>query len=401
MFLDLFYGLREAGVPVGLQEWRMLMEALEKGIHGSSFLCFYNLSRAYLIKSETYFDQFDQVFAKVFKGVEGSLSIEDEVLDWLNDPKNFEELTDEQREMLEHLDADELMQRFLDTLAEQDERHDGGGKWVGTGGRSPFGHGGEHPTGIRVGGPSKNRSAMKVAEDRKFQEYRSDQTLDLRNMKLALKRLRQLTRTGHISELDLDETIDETCKNAGEIELVFRPERKNNVRLLLLMDVGGTMDPYYEPMSRLLTALHEERGLREFKAYYFHNCPYELLCKNATLARKDSIPTGDMLRKLDERWKVVIVGDASMHPAELLSPRGNINPRLESKTPGIEWLKRIDDHFQRVVWVNPDPEKIWRSTRTARVVADMFPMYPLSVDGISDAVGALISARQTGSSTAA
>ncbi|MFB0977838.1 MAG: VWA domain-containing protein [Myxococcota bacterium] len=401
MFLDLFYGLREAGVPVGLQEWRMLMEALEKGIHGSSLLRFYNLSRACLIKSETYFDQFDQVFAKVFKGVEGSLSIEDEVLDWLNDPKNFEELTDEQREMLEHLDADELMQRFLDTLAEQDERHDGGGKWVGTGGRSPFGHGGEHPTGIRVGGPSKNRSAMKVAEDRKFQEYRSDQTLDLRNMKLALKRLRQLTRTGPISELDLDETIDETCKNAGEIELVFRPERKNNVRLLLLMDVGGTMDPYYEPMSRLLTALHEERGLREFKAYYFHNCPYELLCKNATLARKDSIPTGDMLRKLDERWKVVIVGDASMHPAELLSPRGNINPRLESKTPGIEWLKRIDDHFQRVVWVNPDPEKIWRSTRTARVVADMFPMYPLSVDGISDAVGALIGARQAGSSTAA
>jgi hypothetical protein len=401
MFLDLFYGLREAGVPVGLQEWRMLMEALEKGIHGSSLLRFYNLSRACLIKSETYFDQFDQVFAKVFKGVEGSLSIEDEVLDWLNDPKNFEELTDEQREMLEHLDADELMQRFLDTLAEQDERHDGGGKWVGTGGRSPFGHGGEHPTGIRVGGPSKNRSAMKVAEDRKFQEYRSDQTLDLRNMKLALKRLRQLTRTGPISELDLDETIDETCKNAGEIELVFRPERKNNVRLLLLMDVGGTMDPYYEPMSRLLTALHEERGLREFKSYYFHNCPYELLCKNATLARKDSIPTGDMLRKLDERWKVVIVGDASMHPAELLSPRGNINPRLESKTPGIEWLKRIDDHFQRVVWVNPDPEKIWRSTRTARVVADMFPMYPLSVDGISDAVGALIGARQVGSSTAA
>ena len=401
MFLDLFYGLREAGVPVGLQEWRMLMEALEKGIHGSSLLRFYNLSRACLIKSETYFDQFDQVFAKVFKGVEGSLSIEDEVLDWLNDPKNFEELTDEQREMLEHLDADELMQRFLDTLAEQDERHDGGGKWVGTGGRSPFGHGGEHPTGIRVGGPSKNRSAMKVAEDRKFQEYRSDQTLDLRNMKLALKRLRQLTRTGPISELDLDETIDETCKNAGEIELVFRPVRKNNVRLLLLMDVGGTMDPYYEPMSRLLTAMHEERGLREFKAYYFHNCPYELLCKNATLARKDSIPTGDMLRKLDERWKVVIVGDASMHPAELLSPRGNINPRLESKTPGIEWLKRIDDHFQRVVWVNPDPEKIWRSTRTARVVADMFPMYPLSVDGISEAVGALIGARQTGSSTAA
>ena len=394
MFLDLFYELREEGVPVGLQEWRMLMEALEKGLHGSSLFRFYNLSRACLIKSETYYDAFDRVFAHVFHGVEGALSIEDEVLEWLQDPKNFQELTDEQRALLEHLDSDELMQRFLDILAEQDGRHDGGGKWVGTGGRSPFGHGGEHPTGIRVGGPGKNRSAMKVAEDRRFEGYRTDSTLNLRNMKLALKRLRQLTRTGPVTELDLEETIDETCKNAGEIELVFRPERKNNVRLLLLMDVGGTMDPYYEPMSRLLTALHEERGLREFKSYYFHNCIYELICTNATLARRDSIPTGDMLRKLDERWKVMIVGDAAMHPAELLSPRGNINPRLESQTPGIEWLKRIDDHFHRTVWVNPDPQKIWQSTRTTRIVADMFSMYSLSVDGISDAVGSLIGARK-------
>ena len=394
MFLELFYGLREQGVPVGIQEWRMLMESLEKGLHGSSLLRFYNLSRSCLIKSETYYDAFDRVFATVFKGVEGELSIEDEVLEWLNDPKNFQELTDEQRAMLEHLDSDELMKRFLETLAEQDERHDGGGKWVGTGGRSPFGHGGEHPTGIRVGGASKNRSAMKVAEDRKFEGYRTDATLDLRNMKLALKRMRQLTRTGPVTELDLDETIDETCKNAGEIELIFRAERRNNVRLLLLMDVGGTMDPYYEPMSRLLTALLEERGLREFKAYYFHNCVYELVCSNASLSRRDSIPTGDLLRRLDERWKVMIVGDASMHPAELLSPRGNINPRLESKTPGIEWLKRIDDHFLRTVWVNPDPQKIWQSTRTARIVAEMFPMFPLSVDGITDAVAALVSSRR-------
>ncbi|MDP6977376.1 MAG: VWA domain-containing protein [Myxococcota bacterium] len=394
MFLDLFYELREAGVPVGLQEWRMLMESLEKGLHGSSLLRFYHLARATLVKSETYYDAFDRVFAHVFEGVEGELSIEDEVLEWLQDPKNFEELTDEQRAMLEWLDRDELMQRFLETLAEQDERHDGGGKWVGTGGRSPFGHGGEHPTGIRVGGPGRNRSAMKVAEDRKFQDYRTDSTLDLRNMKLALKRLRQLTRVGPADELDLDETIDETCRNAGEIDLVFRPERKNNVRLLLLMDVGGTMDPYYEPMSRLLTAMLEERGLREFKAYYFHNCVYETVCENASLARADSIPTGDLLRRLDERWKVMIVGDASMHPSELMSPRGNINPRLESKTPGIEWLRRIDDHFLRTVWVNPDPQKIWQSTRTCRIVMDMFPMFPLSIDGIGDAVSALVGARK-------
>ncbi|MCP4004812.1 MAG: VWA domain-containing protein [bacterium] len=394
MFLDLFYGLRDEGVPVGLQEWKMLMDAIAQGLHGSDLLRFYNLARACLIKSETYYDAFDRVFARVYKGVEGELSIEDEVLEWLRDPKNFKELTDEQREMLEHLTSDELMRRFLETLAEQDERHDGGGKWVGTGGRSPYGHGGEHPTGIRVGGESRNRSAMKIAEDRKFQDYRTDSTLDLRSTKLALKRLRQLTRVGPEDELDLDESIEETCKNAGEIELVFRPERRNNVRLLLLMDVGGTMDPYYEPMSRLLTALYEERGLREFRSYYFHNCIYEQVCTNASLLLRDSIPTGDLFRRYDERWKVVIVGDAAMHPSELLSRRGNINPRLESDTPGIDWLRRIDNHFLRKVWLNPDPRSTWQSSRTCRVVEDVFPMYPLSVDGIAAAVKSLVGARQ-------
>jgi len=394
VFLDLFYGLRDQGVPVAMQEWMMFMEALGKGLHGSSLLGFYNLARSCLVKSETYFDAFDRVFAEVYHGVEGELSIEDEVLEWMRDPKNFEELTDEQREMLEQLSSDELMRRLFETLAEQTERHDGGGKWVGTGGRSPFGHGGEHPTGIRIGGPGRGRSAMKVAEDRRFQDYRTDDQLDLRNMKVALRRLRQLTRTGPVSELDLDETIDETCRNAGEIEFVFRPERRNNVRLLLFMDVGGTMDPYFEPVSRLLTALHEERGLREFRSYYFHNCIYDMVCENASLYRRDSIPTGDLLRKLDERWKVLIIGDAAMHPSELLSPRGNINPRLESGTRGIEWLRRIEDHFRRVVWINPDAPQIWDQTQTTRIVHELFPMYHLSVDGIADAVKALVGSRR-------
>src|SRR5262245_61812737 len=194
---------------------------MEGGLHGSSLARFYNLSRSLLVKSETYFDAFDRAFLRVFKGVEGSLDIEDELLEWLKDPKNFRPLTDDERAMLEKLSGDELMRKFLETLAQQTERHDGGGRWVGTGGRSPYGHGGEHPTGIRVGGPGKNRSAMKVAEERRFKDYRTDGALDLRQMRVALRRLRQLTRTGPENELDLDETIDETCKNAGEIELVF------------------------------------------------------------------------------------------------------------------------------------------------------------------------------------
>jgi uncharacterized protein with von Willebrand factor type A (vWA) domain len=394
VFLELFYGLRDEGVPVAIQEWMMLMEALAMGQHGASLDGFYHVSRACLVKSETYFDAFDRVFARVYHGVEGELTVTDELMEWLKDPKNFEELTDEQRAMLEELSRDELFRRFMETLAEQTERHDGGGRWIGTGGRSPFGHGGEHPTGIRVGGEGKRRSAMKVAEERQYREYRTDETLDLRGTKVALKRLRQLTRQGRPDQLDLDETVDETCRNAGEIELVFRPERRNNVRLLLLMDVGGSMDPYYRPVSRLLTALHETRGLRDFRAYYFHNCPYENVYTDARLLRRSAVPTGDLFRQLGERWKVVLVGDAAMHPHELMSPFGNIDPRKEAETSGIVWLQRIADHFDRCVWLNPDPEKSWPHTRTTKVVGSVFPMFHLSVDGLEKAVAALIGARK-------
>src|SRR5262249_43599742 len=209
-----------------------------------------------------------RVFARVFEGVEGKFGDEvtDRLLQWLREAKELPQLTEEQLAELERLSSDELMRRFLETLAEQTERHDGGNKWVGTGGRSPYGHGGVHPTGIRVGGAAKSRSAMKVAEERRFADYPTDMALDMRQTRVAPGRPRQPTRTGPQTELALDETIDETCKNAGEIELVFRAPRKNDVRLLLLMDVGGTMDPYYEPVSQLLTALHEERGLRDFQA---------------------------------------------------------------------------------------------------------------------------------------
>ena len=395
MFLDLFYGLRDEGVPISMQEWRTFLEALEEGLHGSSLLRFYHLGRACLIKSETYFDSYDKVFAKVFKGVEGALGddVTEELLEWLKDPKNFPELTPEQLAELEHLTQDELMRRFLETLAEQTERHDGGNKWVGTGGRSPYGHGGVHPTGIRVGGPAKSRSAMKVAEERRFSDYRTDLALDIRQLRVALRRLRQLTRTGPETELDLDETIDETCKNAGEIEIRFRAPRKNDVRLLLLMDVGGTMDPYYEPVSQLLTALHEERGLRDFQAYYFHNCIYDHVYTRARLTRSDAVPTGDILRRLDARWKVAIVGDAAMHPAELTEPYGGIDPRITSPTPGVQWLHRIADHFDRSVWINPDKQEIWDDYQTVRVVKRLFPMYHLSVDGLTEAVQSLVGAR--------
>jgi uncharacterized protein with von Willebrand factor type A (vWA) domain len=394
MFLDLFYGLRGEGVPVAIQEWQTFLRALEEGLHSSSLLGFYHLGRSCLIKSETYFDHYDRVFARVFKGVEGAVDDEvtKKVMEWLRDPKNFPNLTPEQLAQLERFNSDELMKRFLETLEKQTERHDGGDKWVGTGGKSPFGHGGQHPTGIRVGGPSKSRSAMKVAEERRFKDYRTDATLDSRQLRVALRRMRQLTRSGIATELDLDETIDETCKNAGEIELVFRPPRRNDIRLLLLMDVGGTMDPYYDPVSQLLTALHEERGLRDFQPYYFHNCVYDHLFTNARMLKKDAVPTGDVLRRLDSRWKALFVGDAAMHPAELTEAYGNIDPRRTSPTPGIVWLHRIATHFDRSVWLNPEGPAYWEAD-TARVIRRLFPMYHLSVDGLTQAVQSLVGAR--------
>jgi hypothetical protein len=319
--------------------------------------------------------------------------VTEQLLDWLRDPKALPALTPEQLAELERLSHDELMRKFFETLAEQTERHDGGNRWVGTGGRSPYGNNGTHPTGIRVGGQSRSRSAMKVAEERRFEDYRTDVTMDVRQMRVALRRLRQLTRTGPQTELDLDDTIDETCKNAGEIELIFRAPRKNDVRLLLLMDVGGTMDPYVESMSRLLTALHEERGLRAFEPYYFHNCVYDHIYTRGRMLTADAVPTGDVLRRLDGRWKVVVVGDAAMHPAELLEPYGNIDPRRHSKTTGIDWLKRLAEHFDRAVWINPEPPREWEFVQTTRMIRRVFPMFHLSVDGITEAVQALVGAR--------
>ena len=394
MFLDFFYSLREHGVPVAVQEWMMLMRALALGQHGSDLSGFYHVARCCLVKSEVYFDTFDAVFASIYGGVEGELEVTEELMQWLEEPKDFEGLTDEQRAMLEELSRDELLQRYLETLAEQDARHDGGGRWIGTGGHSPFGHGGEHPTGIRVGGPGGGRSAMKTIEERRYRAYRTDETLDLRNTKVALKRLRQLTRLGNPEELDLDETIDETCRQGGEIDLVFRAQKRNNVRLLLLMDVGGSMDPFFRPVSRLLTAMHEERGLRDFRAFYFHNCPYENVYSEPQLYREYAVPTGDLLRRFDERWKLLVVGDAAMHPHELMSGYGNIDPRMETETAGIVWLQRLASHFGRSAWVNPEPVKAWDNTRTNALIQRVFPMYELTVDGIEQAVAALIGARK-------
>ena len=388
MLVDLFYELRHYGLKVGPQEWLTLMRALSMGLHDSGFTSFYNIARAILCKTENDYDLFDRVFAHYFKGVEiKAANLNEEILAWLKDAQGLLNLSAEELAAMEHLDLEELMKMFEERIKEQNEQHDGGNRWIGTGGRSPFGWGGANPTGIRVGGESRGRSAMQVAMMRRFRNYRTDMILDIRQIKVALARLRELTREGSTAELDLDATVDETCKNAGELELVWRAPRKNNVRLLLAMDVGGSMDPHSRLVSRLFSAAYSSRHFKAFQPLYFHNCIYDEVFEDA--AFRKSISVDDLLQKHGPETKLLVVGDAMMHPVELFQPHGAIYYMQFNVRPGIACLRRLTDHFTRSVWVNPEPETYWRHP-TVNGIKDLFPMFPLTLDGLNSAVSSLV-----------
>ncbi len=388
MLVDLFFELRHYGLKVGPQEWLTLMRGLSLGLHDSSFTSFYNIARSILCKTEHDYDLFDRVFAHHFKGVEiQAARLNEEILSWLRQAKNLLDLSPEELAAMEKLDLDELMRLFEERLREQTERHDGGSRWIGTGGRSPFGWGGAHPTGIRVGGESRGRSAMQVAMMRRFRGYRTDMILDIRQIKVALARLRELTREGSVDELDLDATVERTCKNAGELELVWRPPRKNNVRLLLCMDVGGSMDPHSRLVSRLFSAAYSSRHFKAFEALYFHNCIYDEVYRDASFRKPVSID--DLLQKHDRQTKLLVVGDAMMHPVELYQTHGAIYYMQLNASPGIDCLRRLAEHFRRAAWVNPEPESYWRHPTVAGIRA-LFPMFPLTLDGLNSAVSSLV-----------
>ncbi|RJX33841.1 MAG: VWA domain-containing protein [Desulfarculus sp.] len=387
MFIDLFYTLKSLKVPVSITEWMTLMQALDEGYAKSSLTAFYYLARAILIKSEAFYDQYDQAFAHVFKDAELPADIRQEILDWLADPQNRLELPPEELERLQKLDLEDLRRELEKRLAEQKERHDGGSRWIGTGGTSPFGHSGAHPSGIRIGGPGGGGMAVQVAAERRFRNYRTDVTLDVRQIKLALKKLRQFAKEGPEDWLDLDETIDQTCRNAGEIELVFTRERKNTVKVLLLMDSGGSMNPYARLVDRLFSAAHQMTHFRDLKAYYFHNCVYQDVYQD--MYNSVSLPTGGLLHNLSQDYKVILVGDAFMSPSELLSAGGAIDYYYHNDTPGLDWLERIADHFRYCVWLNPMPERAWMHP-TISTISKVFPMFPLTLDGLDDAIKALM-----------
>jgi len=381
MFLDFFYKLRERGVPVTTHTWLALVEALARGLHADSLDGFYQVARCILIQSEAHYDEFDRVFAESFRGAaRDARDLLQQLEAWLKDPRALE-LDPELRAALAGLDLETLRRELAERLATQKERHDGGSHWVGTGGTSPFGTGGAHPTGVRIGGGG-GRSALAVADARRFKEFRRDLVLDTRQIAAALRRLRRLTRDEGKLSLDLDETIDATARNCGDIEVVLAPERHGDVRLLLLLDVGGSMDPHAQLVSRLFSAAHQGGGFKELRSYYFHNCVYQRVFEDARFNKP--VATSSLLRELDSKWTVVLVGDAYMHPGELTMTSGDWWESARGPS-GLTWLARLADRFPRSAWLNPEPPGLWRSGTIAEI-ARVFTMFPLTLAGLDDMV---------------
>ena len=390
-FVPFLFELRARKIRVGTQEALALARALASGLHDSSLDGFYHVARALTVHREQDLDAFDQAFSAHFRGVHlASLDLVKELEEWLNDPGERRKLTEDELKMLESLDLEELRRRFEERMREQDARHDRGNRWIGTGGTSPFGSHGAHPSGVRVGSQGGGRSALAVADARRYRGYRSDLVLDVRQLEVALRKLRAFRREGVPDELDLDETIARTSKNAGELEIVLRPQRRPRVRVLLLLDVGGSMDPHVEIVSRLFSATRRASHIRELKTYYFHNCIYGRLY--ATERFQDPIRVRDVLDACGPDHKLVIVGDAAMHPGELLGSGDwdyySAADAHGEHMAGVRWMTLLHDHFRRSVWLNPDEPRYWRGG-TAETLASIFPMYALTLDGLEQAVAYL------------
>jgi uncharacterized protein with von Willebrand factor type A (vWA) domain len=388
MLIDFFYTLRAAKLPVSIREYLTLLEALQAGVidddGGPSVDKFYYLARTTLVKDEVQFDKFDRAFSAYFKGVEMLTDFTQEVpLDWLR--KTLEvELSPEEKAKIEKMGWDELMETLKKRFEEQKERHAGGSKWIGTGGTSPFGHGGHNPQGIRIGGAGKNKSAVKVWDQRAFRDY--DDTLELgtRNIKVALRRLRRFAREGAAEELDLDDTIHCTAANAGLLDIKLVPERHNKVKVLLLMDVGGTMDEHIHRVEELFSAAKTEFKHLEF--YYFHNCVYDFVWKNNRRRYAEKFPTWDIIRKYNRDYKLIFIGDATMSPYEIVQRGGSVE--YNNEEPGAEWLQRLTHAFPKFAWINPEPPGVWEYRQSIAMIQQLMSqrMFPLSLAGLEQAM---------------
>ena len=386
MFQRFFTELRAARVPVSLKEYLVLVEALEKNAIPPNVEDFYYLSRAALVKDERHLDKFDRVFGHVFKGLENTgEAVNAEIpAEWLQAlTQKF--LTDEEKAQIEALGGwDKLMETLKERLEEQKKRHQGGNKWIGTGGTSPFGNSGYNPEGVRIGGEGGQRRAVKVWDKREYKNLDDSVELGVRNIKVALRRLRKFARTGAPDELDLDGTISKSAKE-GYLDIVLRPERRNAVKVLLLLDIGGSMDSHIKLCEELFSAARTEFKSLEF--FYFHNCLYESVWKDNRRRHDEKIMTWDVLHKYPSDYRIVFVGDATMSPYEVTYPGGSVEHWNEEA--GAVWLQRVKDVYERLVWLNPTPRAHWDHTPSIQLVREIIGperMFPLTIEGLDGAM---------------
>ncbi|WP_431685933.1 vWA domain-containing protein [Hahella sp. NBU794] len=383
MLIDFFLTLRKNKVPASLRELLDLLEALQQGLAFADMDDFYYLSRACLVKDEKHYDKFDQAFGVYFKGLEDLNAVLEALIpeDWLR--AEFEkQLTDEEKAKIESLGGlEELIEAFKKRLEEQKERHQGGNKWIGTGGTSPFGANGYNPEGIRIGqNGSRNRRAVKVWEQRTYKDLDDSITLGIRNIKVALRRLRKFARQGAAEELDMPDTIRSTANNAGYLDIKMVPERHNSVKVLLFFDIGGSMDPHIRVCEELFSAARSE--FKHMEYYYFHNFIYEGVWKSNIRRVSETIPTWDILHKYASDYRVIFVGDASMAPYEITHPGGSIEHWNEEA--GAVWMQRVSDKFDKVIWLNPYPRDYWGMGGSLEITRQLVNqhMYPLTIDGL-------------------
>jgi uncharacterized protein with von Willebrand factor type A (vWA) domain len=387
MLIDFFFTLKDAKIPVTIKEFLTLLEAMQQQVISNSLDDFYYLARLTLVKDEAHFDKFDRAFGLYFKGINATFDQQGNVpLDWLVQ-RMKRELTPEQIAALEKFGYDKLMDRLKELLDEQKARHEGGNKWIGTGGTSPFGHGGANPEGVRIGGKGGNRTAVKVWEARSYQDYDGEREIGTRNIKVALRRLRKFARQGAAEELALDATIRATASNAGYLDIKMQPERKNNIKVLMLFDVGGTMDDHIERTEELFSAAKSEFKNMEF--FYFHNCVYDYMWKNNRRRHSERFPTWDILRKYPPDTKLIFVGDATMSPYEILQPGGSVE--YNNEEAGSAWLARFTAAFPKFVWLNPEPDTIWQYRQSIDIIRQLMNnrMFPLTMNGLEQAMRTL------------
>ncbi|RZU46929.1 hypothetical protein EV700_1315 [Fluviicoccus keumensis] len=386
MLLNFFYTLKQYKVPVSVREYLDLLRALDAGLAFASQEEFYSLSRAVMVKDEKHFDKFDRAMKAFFDGLDTMESPLDKLNlpeDWLR--KEIEKLLspDELAELQKTGSLEKLMEEFQKRLAEQHKRHQGGNKMIGTGGTSPFGAYGANPEGIRLAGPSRNKSAVKVWEKREFKNLDDGQELGIRNMQVALRRLRRFARQGAAEELDIDDTIRSTAHNAGLLDIKMVPERRNRVKVLIFFDIGGSMDPYVKVCEALFSAARTE--FKHLHYYYFHNFIYESVWQDNNRRWSERMPLWDVMHKYGPDYRVIFVGDATMSPYEIMSPGGSVEHFNEEA--GAVWMQRLTQHFQKVVWLNPEPEKSWSMTQSVQIAKKLLEdrMYPLTLQGIEAA----------------